>query len=204
MIRGNRPSTDQHAPQQHSNFADSREPRVLRDDHESEPIVHQLSEKKRSTKKTTQPTTKPLKFYLELSDHIEAAPSIGPKTAERFERVGAITVADFLRQTAESMASKIDYKRITADSIRQWQHQARLVCRIPHLRGHDAQLLVACGITEPEDLSVMHPEKLFDIIGPFSETKEGLKIIRSGKKPDLAEINDWIRWAQQTRSLQAA
>jgi hypothetical protein len=145
-----------------------------------------------------------LKFYLDLNDHVEAAPSIGPKTAERFEKIGISTVTDFLKQTAESMATKIKYKRITADLIRDWQHQARLVCRIPNLRGHDAQLLVACGMTEPEQLSTMQPQNLFDIIGPFSETKEGLKIIRNGKKPDLAEVTDWITWAEQTRSLQAA
>lgn len=145
-----------------------------------------------------------LKFYLDLTDHIEAAPSIGPKTAERFEKVGVVTIADFLRQTADSMATKINYKRISAEVIRQWQHQTRLVCRIPNLRGHDAQLLVACGITEPEDLATMNPEKVYGIVGPFSETKEGLKIIRSGKKPDLAEVRDWIDWASNHRSIQAA
>jgi hypothetical protein len=72
------------------------------------------------------------------------------------------------------------------------------------LRGHDAQLLVACGITEPEDLATMQPQSLFDIIGPFADTKEGMKIIRNGKKPDLAEITDWITWAADNRSLQAA
>ena len=113
-------------------------------------------------------------------------------------------VADFLRQTAESMATKISYKRISADVIRVWQQQARLVCRIPNLRGHDAQLLAACDVTEPEELSTMQPGTLFEIIGPFSETKEGLKIIRNGMKPDLEEITDWISWAQHTRSLQAA
>ncbi len=145
-----------------------------------------------------------LKFFLDLTDHVEAAPSIGPKTAERFEKIGIVTVTDFLKQTAESMATKIKYKRISADLIRQWQHQARLVCRVPNLRGHDAQLLVACGITEPEELATMQPKNLFNIIGPFSETKEGLKIIRNGKKPDLAEVSQWISWAEQTRSLQAA
>lgn len=145
-----------------------------------------------------------LKFYLDLTDHIEAAPSIGPRTAERFEKVGVVTISDFLRQTADSMASKINYKRISANVIRQWQHQTRLVCRIPNLRGHDAQLLVACGITEPEDLATMNPEKVYGIVGPFSETKEGLKIIRSGKKPDLAEVKDWIDWAANHRNIQAA
>ena len=145
-----------------------------------------------------------LKFHLDLNDHIEAAPSIGPKTAERFEKIGISTVEEFLKHTAESMETKIDYKRISANAIRTWQHQARLVCRIPNLRGHDAQLLVAVGITEPEELSTMQPQKLFEIIGPFSETKEGMKIIRNGKKPDLAEVTDWISWAERMRSLQAA
>ena len=145
-----------------------------------------------------------LKFYLDLSDHIEAAPSIGPKTAERFEKIGVHTVADFLKQTSESMANKIAYKRITENLVRQWQHQARFVCRVPNLRGHDAQLLVACGITEAEELSTMQPAELFKIIEPFANSKEGLKIIRNGKLPDLEEITDWITWAQDTRSLQAA
>lgn len=164
------------------------------------------SEKRSSgaKKKPKSDSRRTLKFYLDLADHIEAAPSIGPRTAERFEKVGVVTIADFLRQTADSMATKINYKRISADVIRQWQSQTRLVCRIPNLRGHDAQLLVACGITEPEDLASMNPEKVYGIVGPFSETKEGLKIIRSGKKPDLAEVKDWIDWASNHRNLQAA
>jgi len=145
-----------------------------------------------------------LKFYLNMNDDLEAAPSIGPKTAERFEVIGVVTVADFLRQTAESMAMRLNYKRLSADVLRTWQHQTRMVCRIPNLRGHDAQLLVACDVTEPDELAAMNPRSLFQVIGPFSETKEGLKIIRSGKKPDLAEVTDWIDWAGHTRSLQAA
>ena len=160
-----------------------------------------------TTKKTTSSSSSSEsknRFYLDLNDHIEAAPSIGPKTAERFEKIGVSTVADFLKQTAESMSTKLNYKRITAEVVRQWQHQARLVCRIPNLRGHDAQLLVACDFTEPEKVATMQPKQLLDVIGPFSDTKEGLKIIRNGKKPDLAEITDWISWAGSMRSLQAA
>ncbi len=157
-----------------------------------------------ATKRATTKSKKKDKFYLDLDDHIEAAPSIGPKTAERFEKIGVKTIEQFLNQTAASMAAKLNYKRITEDVIRSWQQQARLVCRIPNLRGHDAQILVACNMLEPEEIAAMRPQALFDSVGPFSETKEGLKIIRSGKKPDLAEISDWIAWAQKNRSLQAA
>jgi len=173
--------------------------------HSSESNRDSNREPKPTATRTTPQTNKSnLKFYLDLEDHIEAAPSIGPKTAERFEKIGVFTIADFLKQTAESMSTKLNYKRMSEDVVRSWQHQARLVCRIPNLRGHDAQLLVACDLIEPEEIASMQPQSLFSVMGPFSETKEGLKIIRSGKKPDLAEITDWIAWAQHTRSLQAA
>ena len=120
------------------------------------------------------------------------------------EAIGVHTISDFLKFTAESMAEKLDYKRLTASVLRQWQHQSRLVCRIPNLRGHDAQLLVGCDIIDAELLASMRPETLFEKIGPFSDTKEGLKIIRNGKRPDLEEITDWIEFAQHNRSLQAA
>ena len=145
-----------------------------------------------------------LRFYLDLSDHIEAAPSIGPKTGARFEAIGVHTISDFLKITAESLAEKLNYKRLSAKIIQQYQNQTRLVCRIPNLRGHDAQLLVGCGIFEAEELASMRPETLFAKVAPFSDTKEGLKIIRNGKKPDLEEITDWISFAQHNRSLQAA
>ena len=153
---------------------------------------------------TSKSEKKKLKFYLNLGDQLEAAPSIGAKTAERFEAIGVETVEHFLKQTAESMATKLNYKRITAKVIREWQHQARFVCRVPNLRGHDAQLLVGCDITEPETLATMQPQSLLNVILPFAESKEGIRIIRNGKKPDLAEINDWIAWAAEMRSIQAA
>ena len=156
------------------------------------------------SKSKSKSATQKLRFYLELSDHIEAAPSIGPKTGARFESIGVHTIDDFLKMTAESMSEKLDYKRLTPKLIRAWQNQSRLVCRIPNLRGHDAQLLVGCAMTDPEEIASMMPEALFARIAPFSDSKEGLKIIRNGKKPDLEEVTDWISFAQHNRSLRAA
>ena len=163
-------------------------------------------EKKEAKSKSTHTKNsgKPLKFHLDLQDHIEAAPSISPKTAKRLQDIGVSSIKEFLDSTAESMAQEINYKRISAKTIQTWQNQTQLVCRIPNLRGHDAQILVACGITEPEMLNSLSPDELFKIVKPFSETKQGIKIIRSGKKPDLNEVRDWIQWSNQNRTLQAA
>lgn len=207
--RSRNDSSRQHEPRE------ARPPRIRMPDRELASLASARAEDQRErvepaeTKpaavRTTPQTLKGRdKFYLDLGDHIEAAPSIGPKTAERFEKIGVYTIEEFLKQTAESMATRLNYKRISADTIRNWQHQARLVCRIPNLRGHDAQILVACDLIEPDDIAALQPQALFRTVGPFSDSKEGQKIIRSGKKPDLEEVSDWIEWAQKNRSIQAA
>ncbi len=148
--------------------------------------------------------TTPLKFYLSLSDDLEAAPSIGPRTAERFADIGVATIQDFLDGSSQKMADDLGYKRIKEKDIANWQNQTKLVCQIPNLRGHDAQLLVACDFNTPESVANMSAEELLEIVGPFSKTKDGLKILRQSKAPDLEEVTNWIEWAKQTRSLTAA
>lgn len=85
-----------------------------------------------------------------------------------------------------------------------WQRQARLMCRIPQLRGHDAQVLIACGIHEPEQLAAMSPKALLDLVGSFVGTVEGQRLLRSSNTPDLNEIANWIHWARNSRTLRAA
>lgn len=145
-----------------------------------------------------------LRFYLNRSDDVEAAPSIGPKTAQRLGTVGVYTVDDLLQAGPDAIASRLNNRRITPETIVSWQAQARLVCTVPELRGHDSQILVACGVTEAEQLAGKRPVDLFAIVGPFADTSEGERIVRGGKKPDLEEVTDWIRFAQQARPLKAA
>lgn len=152
----------------------------------------------------TSETIHELRFYLNRSDDVEAAPSIGPKTAQRLGQVGVYTVDDLLNADGIDISARLNNRRISADTIVTWQAQAKLVCTIPELRGHDAQILVACGVTEAEQLAGKRPADLYAVVGPFSETSEGERIIRNGKKPDLEEVTDWIRFAQQARSLKAA
>lgn len=145
-----------------------------------------------------------LVFYLDLDDDLEFAPSIGPKMAERFAKIDILTVQQFLTADADEMAKRLDHRRVNESTIRQWQYQAKLVCQIPNLRGHDAQLLVACEIKDPETLIHISPNDLYSRIVPFSESREGQRILRSAKAPDMEEIQDWIAWARLHRPLQVA
>ena len=145
-----------------------------------------------------------VRFYLEPSDPVVDAPSIGPKTAERFHAIGVTTVQQLLELDPTTAAKKIGYRRITAELIKTWQLQTTLVCRVPGLRGHDAQILVACDVPTAEALAKMSADSLLTEVTRFCKTAEGKRVIRSSKAPDLDEVTRWIQWAQQSRSLTLA
>jgi hypothetical protein len=144
------------------------------------------------------------RFYLDAGNSIADSPSIGPRMGEQLKAIGIHTVADLLKADPHSAAEQLHNRRVVAETIRQWQQQALLASRIPGLRGHDAQILVACGITRPEELAATRAENLWAKVEPFSETVEGKRIIRNGKPPDVEEVRDWIRWAAHARSSRAA
>lgn len=145
-----------------------------------------------------------LKFNLQWQDEVEAAPTIGPKMARRLEAVGIRTVGDLLEADANQLAGRLGHKSVDADAIRQWQQQSELMTRVPELRGHDAQILVACGVTDPAELAAMDPASLFELIEPFLGTREAEAFLRGSPPPDLNEVADWIDWAQHARPPQAA
>jgi predicted flap endonuclease-1-like 5' DNA nuclease len=145
-----------------------------------------------------------LRFYLHRDSPLEEAPAIGPRMAERLAAIGFETVDDLLDAEPEALADELDHRRVDEEVVRQWQQQAILVCRVPMLRGHDAQLLVAAGITSPEALAESDLESLFAEIEPLVNTRRGRRILRGGRAPDRAEVNDWIRYAGHHRALIAA
>lgn len=200
---GDQTSVRQRRPRLSSSDRRSRDERLAR--RRQRLARHSSSYRTHSAESSeSQSTGRELRFFLNRSSDIEAAPSIGPKTAQRLSRVDVYTVDDLLKSDAEIVADKLDNRRINADTIRQWQDQSRLICQVPELRGHDAQILVACGITEPEQLAAKRPVDLLALVGPFSDTSEGERIVRGGSKPDLEEVTDWIHFAQQSRTLTSA
>ena len=144
------------------------------------------------------------RFYLETDSPVVDAPSIGPKMAERLAKIGVITVSDFLNRPAPWIADKLGDSKLNADTLRTWQSQSSLMCQVPGLRGHDAQLLVACEITTPEQLRSYSPAGLLALVEPLAESREGQRMLRSANAPDLAEVQDWIQWARESRQLRSA
>lgn len=144
------------------------------------------------------------RFYLSRESSVEDAPAIGPKTAEHLLRVGIRTVADLLHANPATVAAELELGHITAAKIAEWQHQARLVCQIPELRGYAAQLLVACGFTSPEQIAETRPEELVRQVSNLCKTKQGQRILRSTDAPSAGKIKRWAANAAQRRPLEAA
>ncbi|MCG8442845.1 MAG: DUF4332 domain-containing protein [Caulobacterales bacterium] len=151
--------------------------------------------------KTSRPRRR---FHLEFDSPVVDAPSIGPKTAARLEAAGVYTVRDLLEMDAQEVADALDVRHITPRALREWGDQARLVLEVPNLRGHDAQILTACGVRGATYLARIDADALFASVEPFCATSAGRRIIRSGKAPTRQEIRRWIASAQEARSLEAA
>jgi predicted flap endonuclease-1-like 5' DNA nuclease len=133
------------------------------------------------------------RFYLELDDDIVAAPSIGPRTAERLRPQGLRTVRDLLAADVDAIAPRIGARHITSDVIANWQDQARLVLTVPYLRGTHAQILVGAGYRTPDEVAAAERNTLLSDIMRFAATRDGQSVLRNGQPPDLDKILVWMR-----------
>lgn len=144
------------------------------------------------------------RFYLETTSPVVDAPSIGPKMADKLAKIGIVSVSDFLSRKAQWIADKLSESKLNVETLRTWQMQSSLMCQVPGLRGHDAQLLVGCDITTPEQIRGYSPADLLAVVGPFAESREGQRMLRSANAPDLDEVQDWINWAREARQVRVA
>lgn len=137
---------------------------------------------------TREPDEREKRFYLTLDDHIEKAPSIGPRTAALLNAVGVMTVRDLLTCDPESIASRLHNRYITAERLAQWQAQSRLVCTVPWLRGTHAQLLAGAGFDTLDKIVAADAPSVCAAILKFAATRDGMSVLRSSPPPG----EDWV------------
>ena len=125
------------------------------------------------------------------------APSIGPKTAKRFEKIGVYTIRQLVNQSAESIVQQLGTRWITEQLVQDWQDQARLVCEVPVLTGYRAQLLVGVGCRTSWQLRTANANALHGLLVSFCRSAEGQRILRSSKEPTVEHIATWIASARE-------
>ncbi|QDT57510.1 recombination protein F [Caulifigura coniformis] len=144
------------------------------------------------------------RYFLTIDSPIVDAPSIGPKTARLLNRAGVQTVIHLLQRDPAELAENIADRAITAEVITGWQQQSRLMCEIPELRGHDAQLLVGCGFPTVDSLATSAPGEAFDAIAMLAKSKTGQRMLRSSAAPEREEIAAWVEFARSRQDRRAA
>lgn len=140
------------------------------------------------------------RYYLSAVDDLERAPSIGPKTAERFAAFGVKTVADFLARKPEDLAARLKDKRLDAATLAEWQDQTQLVLEIEGLRGTHAQLLTGAGYRTAREIAAADPVAFSAEILKFATSESGKRILRDGNAPDIERIKGWVEAAQAAKA----
>ena len=143
--------------------------------------------------KANKQTKREPRFYLELSDDIEKAPSIGKKTAARLQRDGINKVADLLHADALDLSTQLNNNWTSQQVIKDWQDQARLVCEIAGLRGENAQILVAAGIRTSRAVARMQAGELYALLSLYCQTKAGQNLRACENRPDREKVESWIK-----------
>lgn len=90
----------------------------------------------------------------------------------------------------------LNIPQLTPKLMQMWQDQARLCCEILNLRGHDAQILVACGYRTTNSVATADAEKLTQAAVAIATSPEGQRVLRGCKVPDFEEVSGWIQAAQ--------
>ncbi len=134
---------------------------------------------------------------LNQNSPLADAPSIGPKTAERFAQIDIDTVGEFLKASPVDLNKRLRTKWITTELLQDWQAQCRLACSLGHLRAVQVQLLVGAGVKTAEQLVAADPQALASEIHRYCLTSVGKRILRGGNEPTAEDVIGWIREAKQ-------
>ena len=138
---------------------------------------------------------------LSLESPVVDAPSIGPKTASRLEKVDIFTIGDLLSADVDDTASALNVRYIKADILSDWQDQTRLMVDAPGLRVLDSQILVGAGIRSVDDLAKATAKSVLNAATSFLDTPQGARVLWGGENNvDKQEVESWIGLAKAARS----
>jgi predicted flap endonuclease-1-like 5' DNA nuclease len=135
---------------------------------------------------------------------VEDAPSIGPKTAERLKAIGVQKVEHLLALAPEDAAERLARARVSAQTIRDWQDQARLACTVPGLTGTAAQLLVGCDIRSAAALASADAEALAAAVAAYAASEPGKRLLRDRAAPSPEAVAAWVAGAKTGAARNAA
>ncbi|MEM9054135.1 MAG: DUF4332 domain-containing protein [Pseudomonadota bacterium] len=139
--------------------------------------------------------------HITLDSPVVDAPSIGPKTAKRLEKVEIFTIGDLLSADPAATATALNVRYIKTDTLIDWQDQTRLMVEAPGLRVLDSQILVGAGIRSADDLAAASATKVLKAATSFLDTPKGARVLWGGENSvDKTEVEHWIGLAKSAQA----
>ncbi len=139
-------------------------------------------------------------FYLSVDSPIDQAPSVDAVAAARLRGLKVTHITHLMERDPNRLSDALGLASVDAATIRRWQAECRLACRVPNLRGFDARVLVGCGVTTPGQLAAIHPTDLLHEVEEFLATERGQQVLLSGTSQELSRIMTWIATANSAAS----
>ena len=138
--------------------------------------------------------------HITIDSPVVDAPSIGPKTAARLEKVNVWTIGDLLDADPEDVATALNVRYIKPATLVDWQDQTRLMVEAPGLRVLDSQILVGAGIRNADDLAKASATKVLNAATSFLDTPQGARVLWGGENNvDKDEVEHWIDLAKSAQ-----
>jgi uncharacterized protein DUF4332/zinc dependent phospholipase C len=138
--------------------------------------------------------------HITLDSPVVDAPSIGPKTASRLEKVDIWTIGDLLNADPAETAVALNVRYIKTETLQDWQDQTRLMVEAPGLRVLDSQILVGAGIRNADDLAKASATKVLNAATSFLDTPKGARVLWGGESNvDQSEVEHWIGLARSAQ-----
>lgn len=138
--------------------------------------------------------------HITLDSPVVDAPSIGPKTASRLEKVDIWTIGDLLNADPDETATALNVRYIRSNTLIDWQDQTRLMVEAPGLRVLDSQILVGAGIRSADDLANASATTVLRAATSFLDTPQGARVLWGGdNNVDKDEVAHWIDLAKSAQ-----
>ncbi len=130
--------------------------------------------------------------------------SLGPRTAGRLLRLGVHTVGQLLAAQPQAVVERLGDSRFNAETVADWQREARLLIEAPDLPTEAARLLVAAGFSAAQRVARATPTELLAAVEQLADDPERASWVSQQPRPSIKEVNTWIRCAQQSLAVRAA
>ncbi|MDZ4658866.1 MAG: DUF4332 domain-containing protein [Bythopirellula sp.] len=131
-------------------------------------------------------------FYLTEASSLAQFPVLGSGTAEAFAKIQIINVGQLLAADPAQIATQLNRKTITTETVALWQSHMRLMCGVPGLTLNDAQVLTACGIRSFAELRQAVPIELEATTRDFLRSDRGQRFAGSLNRFNASQIREWV------------